>query len=209
MTYQNPTWDDLSPRIREIAEPARRAVLDGRDVILIGLPGAGKTMIARRLRRDIRAVDRMGTDAAMVHRLAGLDCNKPALWQPFRAPHHTVSVAGLVGGGSPVRPGEVHLAHGGVLFLDDAPEFSRPALQAVAIAHREKVTTFNERQSPWLRALPCDFVLVVACNPCPGPLDFGKVALADVPKRYAQRLEALKIRDAVIVEIPPATTREA
>jgi magnesium chelatase family protein len=158
-------WNDLSEETRTMAQHAHDAVLEGTDVVLIGPARSKKTMIARRLQRHVKQWDKCASDATLVHRLAGLALTLPTVDQPWRAPHHTCSVAGMAG--SRGRPGEVSLAHGGILFLDETLEFPRQTLDAVRVAHREKVVTFSERQSRWVRALPADFVLVLSFNWCP------------------------------------------
>ncbi len=143
------------------------AAAGGHSVLIVGPPGAGKSLAARRLPSILPALSR--PEALEVLRIASA-CGRPprldgAVPRPFRAPHHTISTAGLVGGGSPPRPGEVTLAHRGVLFLDELGEFSREALEALRQPLEEgRVTIARARHTI---ELPCRFMLVAASNPCP------------------------------------------
>lgn len=142
------------------------AAAGGHGLLMIGPPGAGKSLAARRMPSILPPL--AGDEVLEVARIAsacGTGNGRVTTARPFRAPHHTVSAAGLVGGGNPPRPGEITLAHRGVLFLDELCEFSRPALEAL----REPLETGRVSISRAGRhlTLPSRFMLVAAANPCP------------------------------------------
>ncbi|MGZ5307648.1 MAG: YifB family Mg chelatase-like AAA ATPase [Solirubrobacterales bacterium] len=143
------------------------AAAGGHSVLMIGPPGAGKTLAARRLPSIMPPLDPI--EALEATRIASA-CGRRAgggllVERPFRAPHHTISAPGLVGGGSAPRAGEVTLAHRGVLFLDELAEFSRNALEALRQPLEEgRVTIVRASRTI---SLPCRFMLIAAANPCP------------------------------------------
>jgi len=143
------------------------AAAGGHSILITGPPGAGKSLAARRLPSILPPLRR--SEALEVLRIASacgrIGAGSALIGRPFRAPHHTISAAGLVGGGSPPRPGEVTLAHGGALFLDELGEFSRDALEALRQPLEEgRVVLTRARHSI---ELPCRFLLIAAANGCP------------------------------------------
>lgn len=144
------------------------AAAGGLNVLFVGVPGAGKTMLARRLTTilpDMTEEESLETTA--IYSVAGLlpERAKRIQNRPFRAPHHTISDIGLVGGGKPVRPGEMALAHNGVLFLDELPEFRRQTLDQIPATMKGSAVHFVRQGSNI--SYPANFQLVAAMNACP------------------------------------------
>ena len=171
------------------------AAAGGHSLLLIGPPGTGKSMLAQRLPGLLPPLDE--EEALASAALLGLGMttvdNLPYGRRPVRAPHHTASAVALVGGGSPPRPGEISLAHGGVLFLDETPEFPRAALEALREPLESGRITISRaaRQA----SFPARFQLVAAMNPCPcgwlgAPAGLGKACRCtpDAVARYQGRL---------------------
>ena len=169
------------------------AAAGGHSLLFVGPPGTGKTLLARALASIMPPLDAdEAIVASAVHSVAGLiDPARPLLAaRPFRAPHHTASHLGLVGGGSPPRPGEVSLAHAGALFLDELAEFAPSVLDTLREPLEERSITISRAGAA--ATYPARFVLVAAMNPCPcghaGDPAEQCACLPDAVERYHARL---------------------
>lgn len=144
------------------------AAAGGHNVIMVGPPGSGKSMIAKRLPSILPPLSlRESLETTQIHSVAGSLKSGTSLiaQRPFRSPHHTISQVALVGGGINPQPGEISLAHNGVLFLDELPEFSRNVLEVLRQPLEDR--TINVSRAKYSISYPCNFMFVAAMNPCP------------------------------------------
>ena len=142
------------------------AVSGGHNILMIGSPGCGKTMLARRIPSILPPLSvPESLEVTAIHSVAGVLKESLIRARPYRAPHHTISDAGLIGGGTHPTPGEVSLAHCGVLFLDELPEFHRHVLEVMRQPLEDGSVTIA--RSSGTLTFPSDFMLVAAMNPCP------------------------------------------
>jgi len=183
------------------------AAVGGHNLLMVGPPGSGKTLIAESLPGLLPPLrDETAREVAMIQSLSSRGGLRHRPRRPFRAPHHSISQAALIGGGAEALPGEVSLAHGGVLFLDELPEFSRAALEALRepLEAGEVVVARARHRARY----PARFQLLAAMNPCPAAVDCQNGAPCKCPPgaatRYRARLSgALLDRIDLFVSLAP------
>ena len=190
------------------------AAAGGHNVIMVGAPGSGKTMLARRLPTILPPLSREeALETTKIHSVAGKAGVTGGLMtrRPFRAPHHTASQVAVIGGGQSPRPGEVSLAHNGVLFLDELPEFGRSVLEVLRQPLEEKKIVVSRAR--YSVEYPANFTLVAAMNPCPcGYYNHPTKECTCSPgsvHRYMGRISGpLMDRIDLHVEVTPVTPQE-
>jgi magnesium chelatase family protein len=184
----------------------------GHNILMIGSPGSGKTMLAKRLPTILPPLEfEEALEITKIHSVAGLTGKSGLITErPFKNPHHTVSQAGLIGGGSIPKPGEVSLAHLGVLFLDELPEFDRSVLEVLRQPLEDKQVTISRAATSL--TFPSSFMLVASMNPCPcGYYGSGRECKCSPPiiQRYVGKISGpLMDRIDIHIDVPAVNFKE-
>ena len=208
-------FDFADVRGQEAAKRALEvAAAGGHNLIMIGSPGSGKSMMAKRLPSILPPLSLAESlETTQIHSIAGkLGRNDTLISQrPFRAPHHTISEVALVGGGTTPQPGEISLAHNGVLFCDELTEFNKQTLEVLRQPLEDRQITIS--RAKYSLTLPCSFMFVASCNPCPcgyyGDPTHTCVCTPGQRARYMSKISGpLMDRIDIQIEITPVPFKE-